>query len=383
MSALNPFDSLRNLRLPARRARWRALPLLVCMTGALSAAALLKSESRGQDSRVLALLPFENVSGSVDSVRLVMPLIERRLREKGYQIAAPEKIELFLSRNRIRNSGMMSRGQLSDLRREFGVDLALLGSVDLYYESAQNPQWGVSSRVVSTREGNILWAESTGRTGGDFTTMLGLGTITSGSELAEKVVEIMFETLPPAGTPFPAPQGSKSWTLPWLGAKAGYRSPSLDSAPRWRAAVATFENFSERRGAGRILADVFTTALFQHGRFQVIDPGEVNEALIALGRTPYGGLDAAALKEFKSRTGIDALFLGTVYRYNEGLKREASSSPDVALDITMLDVENGKILWFAVAERGGDDSQIALDFGVIRSMLRLIRRAVGEILETL
>ena len=260
---------------------------------------------------------------------------------------------------------------------------ALLGSVDLFYESAQNPQWGLSSRIVSTGEGNILWAESTGRTGGDFTKMLGLGTITSGTALAEEVVKIMFETLPPAGSPFPASQASRSWTLPWFGPKAGYRSPLLDSAPRWRVAVATFENASERRGAGRILADVFTTALFHHGRFQVVDPGEVNETLIALGRTPYGGLDAATLKEFKRLTGIDALFLGAVYRYNEGLKREAFSSPDIALDITMLDAETGKILWFAVAERSGDDSHIALDFGIIRSMVRLIRRAVGEILETL
>jgi len=358
-------------------------------------------ETSGQNVNTVALLPFENVSGSVDSVRIIMPMIEQLVRERGYQTVSQDKIESFLSRNRIRNTGMMSRGQLTALRREFGVELALLGSVDLFYESADNPQWGISSRIVSTSEGNVLWAESIGRTGGDYTKMLGLGTITSGRELAREVVQILFQNLPPSGNSFAVPQEQKNTNFSFFGPgglycnplsdtlfrlfrpRGGYRSPALDSAPRWRVAVTIFENVSERRGAGRILADVFTTALFHHGRFQIVDPGEANEALIALGRTPYGGMDIATLRDFKKRTGIDAVFMGTVYRYNEGLKREATTSPDIALDITMLDADSGKILWFAVGERSGEDCQIALDFGIIRSMVPLIRKAVGEMLETL
>ena len=362
------------------------VPRATCLFACLLAALLVTCaphQARGQEPKTLALLPFENVSGSIESVRIIMPLVEQSLRMKGYQIVGPEKLEPFLSRNRIRNTGMMSRAHLSNLRREFGADFALLGSVDLYYESTENPQWGVSSRIVSTSEGNILWAECTGRTGGDFTKMLGLGTITSGKALAEEVIKIMFETFPAQGTPFPASPGVGTSILRVAPPKGGYRSDSLDAASRWRVAVAIFENISERKGAGRILTDVFTTALLNRGRFEVIDPGEVNDALIALGRTPYGGLDFSTLREFKKRTAIDAIFIGTVYRYNEGLKREASTSPEIALDVTLLDTDSGKILWFAVGERSGDDSQLVLDFGVIRSMVPLIRRAISEMLDTL
>ena len=360
----------------------RATCLFACLLAALLAAGFAGA-SRAQTATTLALLPFENVSGSTESVRIIMPLIEQNLREKGYQVVGPDKIESFLSRNRIRNTGMLSRSQLNNLRGEFGVDFALVGSVDLFYESADNPQWGVSSRIVSTGEAIVLWAESAGRTGGDYTGMLGLGTITSGRDLAQEVVKILFQTLPPPGTRLASPQHQKATGLRVIGSRGSYRSPALDSAPRWRVSVTIFDNASERRGAGRILADVFSTALFHHGRFDVIDPGEVNEALIALGRTSYGGMDIATLRDFKKRTGIDAIIRGTVYRYNEGLKREATTSPDIALDVTMLDAESGRIVWFAVGERSGDDSQIALDFGIIRSMVPLIRRTISEMLDTL
>lgn len=340
-------------------------------------------EASGQNVSAVALLPFENVSGSLNSIPIIMPLVEQSLKAKGYRIVLPEKIEPFLLRHRIRNTGMLSRRHLNNLRQEFAVDLALVGSVELYYESAENPQSGLSSRIISTSEGNILWAESTGRTGGDYTGMLGLGTITSGSALAREVVKILFRTLPTSGSPFPVWQDQGPRKLRLSGATGGYRSPALDATARWRVAVTTFENRSERRGAGLILADVLTTALFQHGRFQVIDPGELNEALITLGRTPYGGIDFATLKELKKRRAIDAIFLGTVYRYNEGLKRETSTSPEIALDIRMVDTESGKILWTAAAERNGDEYRIALDFGIIRSMIPLIRKTMGEMLEML
>ena len=336
-----------------------------------------------RDLRSLALLPFENVSGSIDSIPIIMPLIERTLREKGYQVISGERIESFLSRHRIRNTGMLSRAQLNNLRRDFGVDLALVGSVDLFYESADNPQWGLSSRILSTEKADVLWAESTGRTGGDYTGMLGLGTITSGRDLAQAVVKLLFQTLPQSGRSFPAPQARNIRRFHFFGPAANYLSPTRDPASRLRVAGTVFENAAERRGAGRILTDVFTTALFHHSRFDVSDPGEGNEALIALGRTPYGGMDVSTLNDFRKRTGIDAIFRGTVYRYNEGLKREATTSPEIALDITMLNAETGKILWFAVGERTGDDSQIALDFGIIRSMVPLIQKAVEDMLQTL
>ncbi len=339
--------------------------------------------ARAQEPVKLALLPFENVSGSIRGQKVIMPVIEHGLEERGYQIVGPERLEPFLSRHRIRNTGMLSRRQLQALRQEFKVELAMVGSVDLFHDSEENPQWGLSSRILSTEDGTILWAESAGLTGDDFTTILGLGTIRSGEQLGREAVKLLLRTLPPAGGRFRVREGTSSPLRRFFGFKAGYRSPILNSDPPKRVAVLPFENASERRGAGRILTDLFTTALFQHGRFQVLEPGEVHEALIALGSAPYGAIDFETLKGLRERVGLDAVILGTVYTYNEGLKRGATTSPEVALDARMLHAETGRILWFAAHARKGEDYQIVLEFGRIRSMVPLALKVVGEMLESL
>jgi len=341
------------------------------------------SPARAREPVKLALLPFENVSGSIRSLRIIMPMLEGGLRERGYQVVSQERLEPFLSRHRIRNTGMLSRRQLQALREEFEVELAMVGSVDLFHDSEENPQWGLSSRLLSTEDGAILWAESAGLTGDDFTTILGLGTIRSGERLGREVVRLLFRTLPPAGGRFKVKEGTRSPLRRFFGFKAGYRSPILDSDPPKRVAILPFENASERRGAGRILTDLFTTALFQSGRFQVLEPGEVQEALIALGAAPYGAIDFETLKGLRERIGLDAVILGTVYTYNEGLKKGATTSPEVALDARMLQAETGRILWFAAHARNGEEYQIVLDFGRIRSMVPLALKVIGEMLETL
>jgi TolB-like protein len=345
----------------------------------------------------LALLPFENVSGSIKGSSIIMPMIDEALKAKGYRMVRREEIESFLLRRRIRNTGMISRRYLDALRQKFAVDLVMVGSVDLYHESEENPQWGISSRVISASKGTVLWAKSAGLTGDDFTTVLGLGTIRSGERLAKEVVTLLLRGFPSSGETFrkpvmagvPIPSEEDELTEEdelvrrGIREKGVYRSPLLDSAGSWRVAVLPFENVSERKGAGRILTDIFTTALFRHGRFQVVDPGEAVETLIAVGKLPYGGIDFKTLADLGKRTGIDAFFVGTLYGYNEGLKSRAATEPEVELDARMLHAESGRILWLASHQRGGDEYQIALDFGTIRSMVPLALTVVREMLDTL
>lgn len=365
-----------NTQHPAPKLLSAAVVLLLILGAAAPAGA--------QQPTTVALLPFENVSGSLKGPPIIMPLIGQTLRDKGYNIVTPDKLEPFLFRNRIRNTGMLSRRHLSALRQEFAVDLAMVGSIDLFHESEENPQWGLSSRVLSAESGKVLWAGSAGLTGDDFTGILGLGTIRSGERLAEEVVKLLVKSLPPTGKGFPAaaPAGSPFIRLTGS-AEAGYRSPALESEPPRRIAVLPFENASERKGASRILTDVFTTALFQHGGFEVIEPGEVAEALVALNAVAFGAIDFESLAGLRERIGVDAVILGTVYSYNEGFRRIQTTAPEVDLDVRMLDAESGRILWVAARGKSGDDYQTVLDFGKIRSMVPLALKVISEMLESL
>src|SRR5574341_1813214 len=59
----------------------------------------------------IALLPFENVSGHIQSPGFIMPRIERALEERGYEVVRPDVLEPFLAEQRIRATGKLSRDQ--------------------------------------------------------------------------------------------------------------------------------------------------------------------------------------------------------------------------------------------------------------------------------
>ena len=337
------------------------------------------SEAAGR----VALLPFENVSGHPRSPAIVMPIIEQALKDRGYEVVEPDDLEPFLFRQRIRATGKLSREQLGALGKEFGVSLAMVGSVDLFADTPGNPQWGLSARLLNTATGAILWADAAGFTGDDFTGFLGLGTITSPDELAAKAVEQLFRVLPAGGTegtaetaPVVEPRARKS--LPGV-----FHDPVMETDPPKRIAILPFENGTERRGAALIVDDLIEVALFQARRHEVVDSGEVRRALQALGVAPYGGIDLDSLGKVGEALGVDAVILGRVEEYNEGLRPGTSTSPSMGLDARMLDVRTEKIIWMGYHAGRGDDSQIVLEFGKIKSMVPLAMKVIAELIATM
>jgi len=341
-------------------------------------------EGSGEGAIRVALLPFENVSGHPRSPAIVSPLVELALRERGYEVVDPNALEPFLFRQRIRATGKLSKEQLGALGREFAVSLAIVGSIDLFADTPGNPQWGISGRLLETASGEIVWANAAGFTGDDFTGFLGLGTITSPDQLATKVVGDLFREFPAGDVPA-GPQGAAPIrrVKPAKVPPGVFRDPGLATEPPQRVAVLPFENGTERRGAALIVDDLMAVALFQVGPFAVADPGEVRRALQTLGLAPYGGIELDALHKIGDAAGVDAVILGRVEDYNEGLRPGTSTSPSIALDARMLDTKTGRILWMGYHSARGEDSQIVLEFGKIKSMVPLALKVIAELVGTM
>ncbi len=358
--------------------RYRPYAALLAVVVWLGLGALSPSEGATR----IAVLPFENVSGNVKSPTIIMPLIRSVLRQRGYEVVSPDSLEPFLFRQRIRATSKLNREHLVALGKEFDVSLALVGSIDLFADTPGNPQWGVSSRLLDTRSGMILWAGAAGFTGDDFTGFLGLGTVTSPDLLAARVVDALFRGLirgdggEATVKAVPSPRSRKA-------VRGVYRDPGLETEPPRRVAVLPFENGTERRGAALIVDDLWIVGLFWAGRFEVADAGVISEALQTLGLAPYGSIDLESLQRIGSRAGVDAVILGRVEDYNEGLRPGTSTSPSIALDARMLDTKTGKILWMGYHEAKGEESQIVLEFGKIKSMVPLAMRVTLELAETM
>jgi hypothetical protein len=313
----------------------------------------------------------------------MMPIIEQALKDRGYEVVGPDDLEPFLFSQRIRATGKLSREQFKALGKEFGASLAMVGSVDLFADSPGNPQWGVSGRLLDTGSGAIVWADAAGFTGDDFTGLLGLGTITSPDDLATKAIERLFHALPAGGTESASGAGPVVESRPGKGPPGVFRDPRMETDPPKRVAILPFENGTERRGAALIVDDLVEVAVFQTRRHEVVDSGEVRRALQALGLAPYGGIDLDSLGKVGEALGVDAVILGRVQEYNEGLRPGASTSPSMGLDARMLDVKTGKIIWMGYHAARGEDSQIVLEFGKIKSMVPLAMKVITELIGTM
>jgi len=347
---------------------------------AFAALYLLAGATPSEGGTRIAVLPFLNVSGDLQGPAFVVPLVGPALRDRGYEVVEPEALEGFLARRRVRAPSRLGPEQLLLLGREFGADFALLGSVDLFADVAGNPQVGVSCRLLEMATGRLAWANAAGFTGDDFTGFMGLGTVTAAEVLAARTVTALFQAFPREGLqPEAAGPPPRSRSL----ARRVFRSPRLASGPPPRLAVLPFENATERRGAGLVVDDLMLVGLVRAGRFTVADAGVVQQSLLALGVAPYGAIDLETLRAIGQTAGVEAVILGRVTDYNEGLRPGTSSSPSIAIEVRMLDTQSGEILWMGAHEARGEDSQIVLEFGKIKSMVPLGMKVISELVGTL
>lgn len=347
---------------------------------ALAALYLLAGAAPGEGGTRIAILPFLNVSGDLQGPAFVVPLVGPALRDRGYEVVEPEALEEFLARRRVRAPSRLGPEPLLTLGREFGADFALLGSVDLFADIAGNPQVGVSCRLLETATGRLVWANAAGFTGDDFTGFMGLGTVTAPEVLAARTVAALFQAFPREGA---SPEVTGPLPRSRSLARRVYRSPRLATEPPQRLAVLPFENGTERRGAGLVVDDLMLVGLVRAGRFTVADAGALQQALLTLGVAPYGAIDLETLRAVGRTAGVDAVILGRVADYNEGLRPGTSSSPSIAIEARMLDTRTGEILWMGAHEAQGEDSQIVLEFGKIKSMVPLGMKVISELLGTL
>lgn len=127
-------------------------------------------------------------------------------------------------------------------------------------------------------------------------------------------------------------------------------------------AVLPFENASRRREAGKIVANILVSELKNTWAVKVIEPGEVRDRMIALRVRAMGEIELEGLKKLGEALGADAIILGRVHAYDEGVGR-GTAFPRMEISARALHTQTGQILWMARNSHSGEDFQIAMDWG--------------------
>ncbi len=138
----------------------------------------------------IAILPLENLSGTPMAPNIVRDYLKKELKGKGWVlITRDEAVEEYLASKRIRYTGAITRLAVREMGKLLGVDAVMVGSVNYYTGDGARVVVGLSCRLISTRDGSIIWANNMTYTGRDFEGFLGMGAVKSLDILASMVVK--------------------------------------------------------------------------------------------------------------------------------------------------------------------------------------------------
>lgn len=138
----------------------------------------------------IAILPLENLSENPLASTMLKDYIEAEFKSRGlFKLSTDKDVNRFLARRRIRYTGALTRVAVREMGKVLGVDAVFLGTVNYYSLVGDSLIVGLNSRMLSTADGRIIWAENLTYTGKDFEGILGLGSVKSIDKLAAMVVK--------------------------------------------------------------------------------------------------------------------------------------------------------------------------------------------------
>lgn len=146
-----------------------------------------------------------------------------------------------------------------------------------------------------------------------------------------------------------------------------------------KIAVLPFDNISERKDAGRLVADAYITELFNSGRFRVEEPGNIMQFYRQERLQYLGEIDLHELEVLGRRLRLDGVIVGTVVAFDDGRR----GPPLVEISARLLEPSSGSTVWAMEKKRRGDEYRIIFDFGEVVTATTLARRVAKEMLETL
>jgi TolB-like protein len=307
----------------------------------------------------IVILPFQNLSQEAQARDAVMPLIYESMTELGLRPVSADTVDAALRRFRIRDTGQLGSVHAQGLSSEMGCPWILLGSIDLYSDNLL--QAGISARLLDGLSGEILWADSRYKAGDATPSLLRPHPVASVKPLIEEVLQELFISMEQTWEPHPISSQSES---------VSGRTPS------GRILMIPCDNISGSLLADQVANHVMLSLLLQQ-RFEVIEPGLVNEQTRLLGLMPQGQVDLATLRTLAEFFEANYCLTGTVIRYDPATLSEQGNIPAVEINVRWLDARDGRALRSDYISGSGADYIKIFQWGAIRSPGQLLQRLLA------
>jgi hypothetical protein len=337
---------------------------------------------------LIAVMPMENLAGTAAPFKEMMTSLRESLKRKGVNILGDDAREKFMERHRVRYAGGLTHELGKAFREETGTEAVLFLSLD-HYEGGDPPGIALTARLVSTdQRAVILWMDSVAMAGNDAPGFLGLGRVHDSRVLRrramEKIVDSLVRSLAGrksqgegrdvAGGP-DSGGGSRGTYRP----KEFYKVPPKPAAggEPLRIAVLPFLNDSRRRNAGEILALQFMKQLYGRRNLEVVEPGELRQALLSTRTIMEGGLSIPQAELLHAVLGVDLLLTGNVMNYADS--SGPWGTPTVNFSARVFDVKTRRVTWSSISYNWGDDGVFFFGMGKVTTAHALASRMVQAV----
>lgn len=161
----------------------------------------LRGEKDLSGIKRVAVLPFNNLTDRKEAGKIISNIFIQKLFNSGiYYVEEMGNVRQFFIRQRIRKKGELDLDVINMLGKQLGLDAVFLGVVEKYYQESDSgdagvPEIAISARMLNVKNGRILWKCYHHKRGDDYIFILNLGKVRTISNLAEKVIEEMIETI--------------------------------------------------------------------------------------------------------------------------------------------------------------------------------------------
>jgi hypothetical protein len=325
----------------------------------------------------VALLPLENVSGDERAGRDVAAVLARALTARGYTVVQGEAVEAALEAERVRYLDSLSASVRAKVATQLGAAYLVSGAVYAYLDGP-DPMLAFSGRMVGD-DGASRWGGVFGLRAADTEGLFGAGRAATLDALLRVFAERVARSLPaPNEGAAPARGAGKPLHLAKPRAVA---AAALGLVQTRRLAVLPPECFADDVRAGTIVTHLLAIRLRDAG-FEPVEPADLREAMRAEGVRSFRALDSGFLARIGERIGTTLFVSGSVYAWRD-TSRNAAVPPEVSLELSLVDVAAGRVLWTGQHARSGADYAFLLQRGAVTSAVALADRAIAELLDNL
>lgn len=350
------------------------------LLAALAALALAPvCPAAGQAGARLAVLLPADPTGSRGVPERVAAALVAAASARGWTVVEGAEVEDVLREARLRALDSLPTERLPELLARLDASAVLLTSVATWLPGP-SPIVALSGRALLP-DGREAWSGVEALTANDTEGAFGFGRVEQIESLAELAVERLLADFPaPGAIALAQPPAGRRRAI-GLVEPSTYRAAELFGPQPVRICLLPLRGPGDAPAAPRQVADLLARRLAADGSFTVVEPADFRAALVE-GRIPsLRRLDAERLLALGRALGTTVFLRGSIWRWRDGRPYGVNSGTEVELDLELVDVEAGRILWNSHLARRGEDYQRLFLRGATGCAVGLADQMIAEMLD--